>query len=251
MTEPLIKITGQISTNKERVTRSVYTGVCDGQAAIIKQFTHPWRGWLHWWQCDFNARIARRRGIPAPAILYSGRFPRTGAWCIVYEYLPNASEFRWLRETTDRDQFISGLKRLLGFFAMMHSRGIAQSDTTLGNFLETEGQIHIIDEDRLYIRPWPLGPGASLNNVASLLSQWRLNINHHESRSLYEYYTQQRGWQPTPAHFKTLTRARMRFDARRQDKYRYKKNRAIRVLGVTALVMVITAIAGFYWLHTN
>ncbi len=243
MTEPAVEIGERISSNKSRDTRLVYRGHCDGRPAIIKAFSHPSRGWLHWRRCDFNARMIRRRGIPAPVIYYSGWLSQPGAWVIIYELLEQAREFRWIKQAPDADARTRGLEQLVALFAHMHEKGTIQADTTLGNFLQQEDQVYVVDEDRIKIRPWPLGQRAAMKSLASVLTQIPVE-DPEEIRHLYHFYCKQRDWEPGDKGARRLEKNMQWFREWRKNKklFRIKKTALIAALPIIIIFTVIFSV---------
>ncbi len=217
-------IDSPLKSNKGRGTRVVYQGLYNGRPAVIKVYSHPMRRRLHWFLCHFNGKALRKRGIPAPAVRYSGYAASLEAYVIVYEKLEAPRDFRWIKTEPDRARRLDGYRRLIPLFAMMHANGIAQKDTTPGNFLESSGKVHAIDEDRMDIRPWPLGKGASLGNLASVFTQFPPE-GSQDMDALFNSYMNARNWKPDARWRRYLDRRIRRFRAWRKDKRGYERKR--------------------------
>jgi tRNA A-37 threonylcarbamoyl transferase component Bud32 len=223
-----------LKVNKERGTRVVYAGRFKNRPAIIKVYSHPVKKRLHWFLCHFHGRVLRRRGVPAPEIWYSGYAPSLSGYVIIYERLADPRDFYWIRNETDRGRRLEGYMKVLPLLACMHARGIAQKDTTPGNFLESGGIVLAIDEDRMDVRPWPLGKRASLKNLASLITQFAPE-NPEDTDQILLGYMEKRGWDADLRWQHYLEANIRRFRAWRDDKRGYEKHRNALIAAAGAL----------------
>lgn len=237
---PGLVIGESIQSNKARNTRMVFSGEFQKQPAIIKAYTGGPKAWLHWKICRFHGRVLRRRNIPAPDIWWSGWDGEIGAYLIVYEHLPNPTDFEWLRKTPSFQQRLAGYQKLLKLFAFMHSRGIEQSDTTPGNFLESGGEIYAIDEDRMNVRRKALGRRRSLRNVASMATQYPQLLDD-EITELYDFYRRERNWNHQLPDVHYLREQMAAFREWRQDKkgFRRRKTRRWLLAGTGVIVAAL------------
>ena len=229
-----------IKSNKARGTRVVFKGRFRNEPAIVKVYSDPVKKWLHWFLCHLHGRAVRRRGIPAPHILYSGYSASLKSYVIVYEDLEDASDFYWMRNEPDKERRLEGFMKLVSLFALMHAKGIVQKDTTPGNFLESDGIVHAIDEDRMDIRPWPLGKRASLDNLASLFTQFAPETPADTDR-LFTEYMKTRGWHAGSSQRRYLERRIRRFRAWRSDKKGYSRRGKLLVAALAVLAAATIA----------
>ena len=107
------------------------------------------------------------------------------------------------------------LKRVTELLALMHSNGVVQRDTNLGNFIDTGSQILALDEDRMTCLPWQAGRHRSLRNLASLLS--RISpVSSTTAGALYQHYRKARGWADRPGDRDDLASLIQHLHSRRQ-----------------------------------
>lgn len=226
-----------IRSNKARGTRIVYRGTFKEQPAIIKTYSGLPKAWLHWKTCLIHGRTLRARGIPAPAIYWAGWDKDLKAFIIVYEYLDEAEDFMWMRRNPDFLSRWTGYQNLLSLFALMHSRGIEQSDTTAGNFLQVGDKTYAIDEDRMNIRIRALNRRRSLRNISSMLTQHPV-LSEDELHKIYLHYCSVRGWEPNDQDLKQLSKKTRAFREWRKDKKAYRR----RTMGKWLLALAIAAV---------
>lgn len=222
-----LDVDNPIRINKGRGTRVVYRGRYEEQPAIIKAYSGLPKAWLHWRTCLFHGHILRERGVAAPAILWSGWDKNLRAFLIVYEYLDQSRDFLWLRHTQDFATRWPGYKKLLSLFATMHTKGIEQSDTIPGNFLEQDGTVYAIDEDRMNVRSRRLSGKRSLRNIASMITEYPA-LTDQEIRRVYDHYCDERGWSQTHSGLNYLTGQIQTYRNWRRDKKAYRRRMIFR-----------------------
>lgn len=226
-----------IRSNKARGTRIVYRGKFKEQPAIIKTYSGLPKAWLHWKTCLIHGRALRARNIPAPKIYWAGWNKDLKAFIIVYEYLVKAEDFMWMRRNSDFSSRWIGYQNLLSLFALMHSLGIEQSDTTAGNFLQVGDKTYAIDEDRMNIRIGALNRRRSLRNISSMLTQYPV-LSEDELHKIYLHYCSVRGWGPNGKDFKRLSKMTNLFRLWRKDKKAYRR----RIIGKWLLALIIALV---------
>ncbi len=232
-------IDAPIKTNKDRGTRVVYRGRYYGRPVIVKAYSHPFKRRIDWFLCHYHGRVLRRRGVPAPDIHYSGYAPSLKRYVIIYEHLAGDGDFYWIRTEPERSRRLVGYMKLVRLLAVMHGKGIAQKDTTPGNFLESDGTIYALDEDRMDVRPWPRGKRASLDNLASLITQFPPEARDDTDR-IGEVYMKERGWDMDDRWRQYLARRIDKFRAWRSNKrgFYYTGYRGALVMAAIGLAFI-------------
>jgi len=223
--------------NKGRGTRVVCRGRYGDTPAIIKLFRGLPKAWWHWKICNLHGKAVRERGIPSPRVLWSGWDDSLKAYLIVYENLQDARDYEWIRQTPGFQERLPGYRGLLTLLAQMHAKGVEQSDTTPGNFLEQDGIVYAIDEDRMNIRTRALSTRRSLRNVASLITQFQ-QLTPQEVSTLYDAYCHDRGWRVSSSDLKNLTKHIENFRNWRKDKRGYRRKNILRY---GSIVLVLAA----------
>lgn len=122
-------------------------------------------------------RALQAQGLATPALLGEGEIDGGGRY-LLSNYLNGAETLqqRWdaldSREPGEADA-LALLGQALSLIAMMHNRGLVQTDLHLGNFLLHEAQLHVIDGDAVEaLTPGtPLSAAQAEDNLAIFFAQ--------------------------------------------------------------------------------
>lgn len=129
-----------------------------------------------------------------------------GGWLLATRFLTDAKSldeaWRHAPHAPGEATALAVLAPALALLARMHHAGLAQRDLHLGNFLDCEGRLFVIDGDSVESHPAPLAPEHARANLAILLAQlppaWDARLD-----ALLEPYVAAGG--PPPPHPALLT----------------------------------------------
>ena len=167
--------------------RLVGQGEWRGQQVLAKLFIATGAE-RHWQRESVGVQALQRAGITTPALLDSGELPGGGRYLLT-EYLPGARSLQqcW-KQLADRSpgnpEAVAILQRALRTIAAMHARGLAQTDLHLGNFLQAQQQLYVIDGDAIEAAEpgKPLALSAAQANLAlffaQLMPEWDRQVEH-------------------------------------------------------------------------
>jgi tRNA A-37 threonylcarbamoyl transferase component Bud32 len=160
----------QMYPQKKRIT---YLGrTADGNCMVVKLFYAGWRARRNWRRSDRGHRNFIEKGIPAPAVLFSGFLPGYGVHALVLEYLDGYADLdrslACLDKPLDRKVLLEALVRII---ARQHACGIIQKDPGMANFMVREKIICSIDGDLVTCHDSAVGKSPSLMNLAKLMSK--------------------------------------------------------------------------------
>ena len=167
--------------------RLVGQGVWQGQHVLAKLFVATGAE-RHWQRECVGIQALQRAGLATPALLASGELPG-GGYYLLTQYLPDARSLQQLWDQLDDRQPGSSaaeaiLRRALALIGRMHQQGLQQSDLHLGNFLQDNGELYVIDGDAIEVsEPGRLLPEKTrIDNLglffAQLLPEWDRRIAH-------------------------------------------------------------------------
>ncbi len=130
----------------------------------------------HWERERQGIAALQTANLPTPAVLAAGRLDGGGHFLLT-EFFSGSRTLaeRWSAVENCRPGDPRALEILLPAFVLLgrlHASGLIQTDLHLGNFLEHEGELFLIDGDG--IEPVPKGTGTSrptLDNLALLVAQ--------------------------------------------------------------------------------
>ena len=167
--------------------RLVGQGVWQGQQVLAKLFVATGAE-RHWQRECVGIQALQRAGLATPALLASGELPG-GGYYLLTQYLPDARSLQQLWDQLDDRQPDSSaaeaiLRRALALIGRMHQQGLQQSDLHLGNFLQDNGELYVIDGDAIEVsEPGRLLPEKTrIDNLglffAQLPPEWDRRIAH-------------------------------------------------------------------------
>ncbi len=140
-------------------------------------------------------------GLPTPAHVADATL-RGGGELVATRFLPGATSLldAWnaLPRPPADTAAIALLAPALALLARMHANGLAQSDLHLGNFLQHEETLYLVDGDAVEAHPAPLAPQAARANLAILLAQLPPAWDEHLD-ALIAAYVAAGGTAPEPA----------------------------------------------------
>src|SRR5690606_24013051 len=157
--------------------RLVGRGEWQGRQVLAKLFIAT--GAERHWQRESNGiQALQRAGLATPDLLASGELPG-GGYYLLTEFLAGSQSLQQRWETlpdasTDSAAARAILQEALQLIAAMHREGLAQKDMHLGNFLEYQHQLYVIDGDAIEaVEPGkPLSPKAVEANLALFFAQF-------------------------------------------------------------------------------
>jgi len=167
--------------------RLVGQGVWQGQQVLAKLFVATGAE-RHWQRECVGIQALQRAGLATPALLASGELPG-GGYYLLTQYLPDARSLQQLWDQLDDRQPDSSaaeaiLRRALALIGRMHQQGLQQSDLHLGNFLQDNDELYVIDGDAIEVsEPGRLLPEKTrIDNLglffAQLPPEWDRRIAH-------------------------------------------------------------------------
>ncbi|HOQ05880.1 MAG TPA: lipopolysaccharide kinase InaA family protein [Anaerohalosphaeraceae bacterium] len=176
--------------------RYTYEGFCEGRPVIVKIFTSPLRGFLHFKREMRGLCRLAERGIPSPALLHSGKDP-SGRWAMVLEKITPADDLANLLEKTEDPQQKAKLcLKWLDFVALMHQKGVLQKDLHPGNFLFNGSCLYALDSGTIHFRRSPVSVEQGLEQLAGMLCTMPPALRENP-QPLLEQYGRLRELKPT------------------------------------------------------
>lgn len=151
--------------------RIVCLGQADAGKMIVKLYLARHGARRHWRRSERGCKAFVEKGVPAPAVLFSGYLPEHGVYALVLEYLEGGTRVdRALEAVHDTGGRGAVLDALMAALAHHHACGILQQDLHLGNFMTREGGIYSLDGDQVRSLSRPVGRKGSFRNLARLLA---------------------------------------------------------------------------------
>lgn len=207
--------------------RLVGEGEFEGRRVLAKLFVAPGSARHCRRERRGLAALATAR-IPTPPVVAAGALAGEGH-AVLTEFLVPADSLadRWAdlgrRQAGDREA-IAALTPALALLGRMHAAGLAQDDLHLGNFLQHDGKLYVVDGDAVRRLPrWrPLREGQATANLALLLAQLSPGWDHYVSSLTAAYGSE------NPDHEADLVRLQKevgRLRARRLRDYLAKARR--------------------------
>ncbi|WP_221627331.1 lipopolysaccharide kinase InaA family protein [Halopseudomonas xiamenensis] len=167
--------------------RLVGRGEWNGRQVLAKLFIATGAE-RHWQRESVGIQALQRAGITTPALLDSGELPGGGCYLLT-EYLPGAQSLQqhW-EQLADRSpgnaEALAILRDALLAIAAMHAQGLAQTDLHLGNFLQDQQRLYVIDGDAIEVaepgKPLPLTTAQANLALffAQLMPEWDAQVDH-------------------------------------------------------------------------
>jgi tRNA A-37 threonylcarbamoyl transferase component Bud32 len=174
--------------------RIVGEALLDGQRGLAKLFIA--RGSArHWTQEQAGIAALQRAGVPTPGLLAAAPLAG-GGHALLSEFLAPAESLdqAWSRQSARPAGHPEALAVLLPAFAMLgrlHAAGLVQDDLHLGNFLQHDGRLLVIDGDAVQaITPGqPLDAPRAVRNLAILFAQLPTGWDTQQSSLLAAYHS--------------------------------------------------------------
>lgn len=156
--------------------RLVGRGEWQGRPVLAKLFIAAGAE-RHWQREQQGLEALLRAGIATPALLDSGELAGGGRYLLT-EYLADTHTLQQSWEalpdpSPHHADALVILQQALTVIAAMHSRGLAQTDMHLGNFLQGAQQLYVIDGDAIETSAagTPLELPVVLNNLGLFFAQ--------------------------------------------------------------------------------
>lgn len=185
--------------------RIVGEGLLNGQQVLAKLFIAHSSA-RHWAQEQAGISALQQAGIPTPDLLSAAPLA-TGGHALLSDFLaPTESlDEAWSRQSGQPIGHPEALAVLLPAFRMlgrMHSAGLVQDDLHLGNFLQHDGRLLVIDGDAVQsITPGqPLDAPRAVRNLAILFAQLPAGWDTHLDQLLAAYRSGGGGFAEAPAN---------------------------------------------------
>lgn len=121
-------------------------GVTDwqGRTVIVKLFYHPRRWSRHLQRELAGYALAAESSLPVPRVMTSGNLAVQKGGFLVSEYLARGRGLDTLVEHHDQKLDVS-IRQALGLIARCHRQGLWQQDIHLGNFMDLDGTMYLLD----------------------------------------------------------------------------------------------------------
>jgi tRNA A-37 threonylcarbamoyl transferase component Bud32 len=176
--------------------RCTYEGLWEDRPVIVKLFTSPLRGFLHFRREQRGLSLLTEAGIPTPRLLHSGKTP-DGKWALIFEKITPAEDLaQRLEKTHSESQTLELCQQWLDLLARMHQKRILQTDLQPGNFLFNGSTLYALDPGTVRKSRFPISVRAGLRQLAGMLSTMPPSLRENPQPWL-EGYCRHRGWQPT------------------------------------------------------
>lgn len=165
--------------------RLVGRGEWQGRPVLAKLFIAPGAA-RHWQREQQGIEALLGAGIATPALLASGELAGGGRYLLtdfIAEGQTLQQQWEALRDSSPHcPEAVAILQRALTTIAAMHTRGLAQTDLHLGNFLQDAAQLYVIDGDAIEVSAagQALALPAVLDNLglffAQLTPKWDVHL---------------------------------------------------------------------------
>lgn len=152
--------------------RVVGSGLFNGQVVLVKVFIAA-ESERHWQREQQGIALLMEAGLPTPELLAAGKL-RGGGHVLLSRFLPSAETLAdLLQRTASSDEAVQLVAPALCLLARMHQVGLVHEDLHLGNFLQHQEMLYVIDGDAVS-RPAKQGvldSATARTNLALLLAQ--------------------------------------------------------------------------------
>lgn len=174
--------------------RCVFEGLWQAQPVIVKIFTNPWHGRLHFNRERRGLCLLVEHSIPSPKLLHSGK-TADGRWALLLEKITPAEDLaQQLEKADDPQQALELCREWFNLVALMHQKGIVQKDLQPGNFLFNGEILYALDPGTICKKRAPLSVRDGLWQLAGMICTMPSFVRQNPHPWL-EHYCRQRGWQ--------------------------------------------------------
>ena len=173
--------------------RQIYDALWNGKPVIAKMFSHKISAGRHLSREVQGLTQLQERRLNSAKPLFYGR-AEDGRWAVVLEKIVNSTTaLEILTETTDSSQRLILLMQISRELAQQHSQGVVQKDLHLGNFLQADNQMYILDPGQMQFFPHPVSRKRSISQLALLVCCLPAS-DTASAEALSEAYFKTRGW---------------------------------------------------------
>ncbi|MFN3580739.1 MAG: lipopolysaccharide kinase InaA family protein, partial [Pseudomonas sp.] len=172
--------------------RLVGRALLDGEAVLVKLFISR-AAQRHWQRERLGIEALLKAQITTPALLSSGEL-EGGGYYLVSRFLDQAQSLQdlWLalpERNPENSQARQLVEQVLVALAQMHAQGLIQSDLHLGNFLQWQEQLYVIDGDAVSsLSPGePISAARAEDNLGRFFAQLPVAWEEHVELLLASY----------------------------------------------------------------
>lgn len=150
--------------------RRTCDGLWENRPVIVKAFTSRLRGPVHRRREVKGFSLLRRRGIPAPQLLFEGRDAADNFVLVFEKITPSVNLAELFTEDTGKAIISEIGPQWVDLLAEMHQKGILQKDLHPGNFLWNGQTLFALDVGMMIFRRHPIPIRTGLRQLACLIS---------------------------------------------------------------------------------
>jgi tRNA A-37 threonylcarbamoyl transferase component Bud32 len=152
--------------------RQIYFADWNQQKIVLKIFRRGLLGRRHVLREWNNLLKLRTLQILRPEPLFFGK-TESGQWAMATEYIVNSRDvFDYYQSLTDKPAKAKVLMSVIGQLAHLHIQGVLQKDLHLGNFLEADNRLYILDPAQIRFYSQPIAVNTGLAQLALLCTNW-------------------------------------------------------------------------------
>ena len=201
--------------------REIYDAVWNQTPVIAKMFSHKISARRHLNREVRGLNQLQKRTLNSAAPLFYGR-AEDGRWAVVIRKIVNSTTaLKVLTKTTEKHKKLQLLTQVCRELAKQHSKGVVQKDLHLGNFMQAEDQIYILDPGQMQFFPHPVSRKKSISQLALLMCCLPPG-DSTSAEALCEEYFKTRGWDFKPSD-KNLLERKMTLHRKRGIRHGLKK----------------------------
>lgn len=168
--------------------RSVYAAFWNEQKVVVKVFSKTIFGYRHLMREWGSLQKLRALQILRPEPLFYGR-TGSGQWAMATEYVANSRDVSdHYRSLTDKAAKAKLLLSVVGQLAHLHIQGVLQRDLHLGNFLEADDRLYILDPAQIRFYSQPVSVKKGLAQLALLCTNWPADDEGHIEVFIRKYF---------------------------------------------------------------
>ncbi len=201
--------------------RQIYDALWNENPVIVKMFSHKISARRHLSREVKGLTRLQERRLNSATPLFYGR-AEDGRWAVVIQKIVHSTTaLKVFIETTEKQKKLALLMQVCRELAKQHNKGVVQKDLHLGNFLQAEDQIYILDPAQMQFSTHPVTRKRSISQLALLVCCLPAN-DTASTESLCKEYFQTRGWDFGPAD-RSLIKRRMTSHRKKGIRHGLKK----------------------------
>ena len=178
--------------------RQIYDALWNETPVIAKMFSHKISARRHLDREVKGLTQLQERRLNSATPLFYGR-AEDGRWAVVIRKIVNSTTaLDVLIKTNEKQKKMELLMRVCRELAKQHSKGVVQKDLHLGNFLQAEDQIYILDPGQMQFFPHPVPRKKSISQLALLVCCLPAG-DITSAETLCKEYFKTRGWNFGPS----------------------------------------------------